>query len=645
MLSFIRSFINSRLGVITTFTFLAVIALAFAASDITGFGGGLPTASGTSIARIGKTELGVIELKRRTQDEMESFRQRQPTLDLVQFVNGGGFEGTLERLIGSHALAQFGAKVGMSVSKRSVDGQIASVPDLLGLDGKFSPAKYDLLLQQRKITDAQIRAEIARSTIGQQLTVPTEGASQIPANLASPYAALLLERRGGVIGFVPTNAIGIGDKPTNAEVATFYKRNASRYIVPERRVIRYALITPDLVKATAAPTESDIAAAYKAQAARFAATEKRSMAQVVIGDRAAADTLAAKLKSGTAIDVAAKSVGLEAAKLTGVEKPAYMAQSSAAIANAVFAAERGAVVGPLKSPFGWTVIQVTGVDKIPAKSLDQARPDLVREVTAEKLARALSDLRDKIDESIADNATFAEVLSDNKLQAKTTAPVLADGRDPENIKTPADPMLGQVIAAGFIAEPGDDPQLAPVGQDGSFAIVSLDRVVPSAPPPLAKINDLVVRDFAIDRARRAARKIAVDIVAKVNKGIPVAAAVAQSPVKLPPSRPITATRAELAANTKGAPPPLVLLFSMANKTAKLLEAPNRAGYYVVYLDQIERAAAVGNPELVKAMRGDLGKVVGREYLAQFIESVRRDVGVKKNDALIAQTRKELAGER
>ncbi len=645
MLSLIRRIINSRTGLIVTFAFLILIALAFAASDITGLRSQGRAPGGSSVAAVGKADISVVDLKRRVQDEMEGFRQRQPGLDMVQFVAQGGFEGTLERLISAYALEQFGLKNGMVVSKRAVDGQIASVPDLQGPDGKFSQTRYETLLSQRRLTDAQIRAEIQRSTLAQQLTLPTEGASQVPLNLAAPYAALLLEKRAGTIGFVPTNAMGVGDKPSDEEVATYYKRNAARYTIPERRVIRYALLTPAMVKAEATPTEADIAAAYKAQGPRFAASEKRSLAQIVIGDKSAADAIVAKLKGGTAIEAAAKSAGLEAAKLTGIEKTAYAKQGSTEIADAVFGAPKGAIVGPLKSAFGWTIVRVDGIEQVAAKSLGQARADLTKEIGADKLARAISALHDKLEDAIGDNATFAEIVSDQKLQPVQTVPVVADGRDPEKGSVPADPALSQVVAAGFAAEVGDDPQLVPVGQDGTFAVVSLDRIVPAAPPPLSKIAELVTRDFAIDRARRKARTIAADIVAKVSKGTPIATAISQSPVKLPPSRPIASSRAELAANRNGAPPPLVLLFSMANKTAKLLEAPNRTGYYVIYLDQIERAAANNNPQLIQAMRGDLGKVLGREYVQQFIESLRRDVGVKKNDAVIAQTRKDLVGER
>lgn len=645
MISFFRRFINSRLGIIVTFVFLAIIAVAFAASDITGLSSGTPAAGGTSVARVGKAEVGLEELRRRVQDDVQSLRQRQPTLDVVQFVNAGGFEATLERLINATALAQFGEKVGMVVSKRAVDGEIASVPELQGLDGKFSQSRYELLLSQRRITDAQIRADIVRSTLGQHLTSPTEGAGQVPVNLAAPYAALLLEKRAGVIGFVPTNAIGPGEKPTDAEIATYYKRNAARYTIPERRVIRYAVITPDLVKASATPTEAEISAAYKSQAARFAASETRTLSQVVIGDKAGADALVAKIKGGTAIDAAARAVGLDAAKLTKLDKKSYATQTSPEIANAVFAGARGSIVGPVKAPLGWAIVRIDAVEQIAAKSLDQARAELTKELSAQKLAAAMTALRDKVDDAIADNATFAEIVGDNKLQAQSTVPIIADGRDPENSTIAPDPKLAQIVKAGFAAEPGDDPQLAPVDQDGSFAVVSLDRVLPSAPPALATISNLVIRDFAINRALKKARTIAVDIVAKTNKGVPLSQAIAQSPIKLPDARPIASSRAQLASDPKGAPAPLVLLFSMANKTAKLLEAPNQTGYYVIYLDQIERAGSVNNPQLMQAMRGDLSKLVGREFVQQFVAATRKEVGVNKNDALIATTRKDLVGER
>src|SRR3546814_2877345 len=84
---------------------------------------------------------------------------------------------------------------------------------------------------------------MTREIFARQLIVPTVGASQIPMQVALPYAALLLEKRQGHVGFVPATAVAAGKTPTDAEIATFYSHETARYTVPERPVIRFAVVT------------------------------------------------------------------------------------------------------------------------------------------------------------------------------------------------------------------------------------------------------------------------------------------------------------------------------------------------------------------------------------------------------------------
>ncbi|MGN6278663.1 MAG: SurA N-terminal domain-containing protein, partial [Sphingomonas sp.] len=308
MLSFLRRLTHSKVGVIVTMIALVVIALAFAAGGITNFGGGGGKATGSdTIATVGGTKISTEDLKTEVQNEVNAYRQQNPQLTTAEFIQGGGFDATVDRLINSLALEKFAEKQGMAVSKKAVDGQIASVPGLQGPNGKFDPALYQQLLQQQRLTDGAVRAQLRQSLYAQMLTGPTQGANQVPAKLALPYASLLLEKRSGAIGFIPTKQMPAGPAPTEQELAGWYQHHIDRYTVPERRVIRYAIVTPDSVKAQATPTDAEIAQAYQAQAARFAPTEKRTIKQVVVADQAAANALVAKVKGGTAIEAAAKA--------------------------------------------------------------------------------------------------------------------------------------------------------------------------------------------------------------------------------------------------------------------------------------------------------------------------------------------------
>src|SRR3546814_7376705 len=87
--------------------------------------------------------------------------------------------------------------------------------------------------------------------------------------------------------------------------------NKTKFTVPERRVIQYALFDSAAVPVPAV-TDAEIAKVYKDNAAQYAASETRRFAQVILPDQAAANALAAKVRGGTSLAAAAQAAGLSA---------------------------------------------------------------------------------------------------------------------------------------------------------------------------------------------------------------------------------------------------------------------------------------------------------------------------------------------
>ncbi len=643
MLSFFRRLIYSKVGVIVTGIVLVLIALAFAGGDVSSLrtqgmaalGGG-----GDTVATIGKVTISAPEFRQRVQQEMEGYRQQQPTLDMAQFIAGGGLDATLQRLTNAVALEQFGRARGMLVSKRAVDGQIASIPGLQGPSGQFDPNLFRSLLAERHLSEVGVRADLERDTIATQLTGGLQKPTAVPLQLALPYASLSLEKRSGTIGLIPTRAMPAGPAPTAAELQNYYARNLPRYTVPERRVIRYARVTPALVAAQATPTEAEIAQAYAADRAKYAATEKRTISQVVVLDQVGAQAIAAKVKGGATLAAAAGAAGLEASVQKGVDRAAYAGTTSPSVAAAVFGANKGAVVGPVRAPLGFVVAHVDAVEQVAGRSLAQVHGEIATALTKQKTVDLLNKMHDAIDDSLAGNATLDEIVGDRKLQAATTPALLANGIDPDGSGKP-DPALAPLVAAAFQLQDGDEPQMVPTGPDGSFAIVALGRVVHAAPRPLAQVRDGVAKDIAIDRARLAARKVAGQVLAKVDAGVSLVQALSQTGVNVPPPHQLAASREDLDRAQGPGRAPLALMFAMTRGTAKILEAPGNAGWVVIKLDTIVPGNASGKPETVTAIRGAFGQVVGREYLEQFAKAARAAVGVIINQQVVDRVRAEL----
>lgn len=645
MLSFFRRLTHSKVGVVVTIGGLIVLALMFLFSDVTGvMGGATSVVSGDSLASVGGQHVRTSDVRTRAQRELDAYRQQNPSVDMAQYVTGGGVDGVFNRLVDTISLQVFGGKQGMAVSDKLIDGRIASIPQLQGPDGKFSQDAYDRALKQSHQTDAALRADMKQGMMAQLLVTPLQGdATPVPRGVAEQYASLLLEKRHAQIAVIPSAALATGPAPSDADLAAFYKANASHYVVPERRVIRYATVSAKTLTTPVAVGDAEIAQAYQSQIASFRAVQRRTVTRVIVADAAAANAIAAKVKSGMPIDAAARAAGLEPATMKAAEKAAIAAQTSDAFADAVFTAAKGAVVGPVKGTLGYVVGRVDSFDDRGEVPLAGARTQLTEQLTTQKKNDQLRKIHDALDDAISNHATFDQLVTRQTLAAQVSPPVLAGGIDPAHADAKVPPAAKTIADAGFASQPGDTPQLVPIDAD-SFAVVSTAKVFPAAPPPLATVHDAVVHDLTLERAAKAAGMVARKVMALANAGTPFAKAVAATGLKLPPVQPLDKSRAELAAAQGGVPAPLALMFGMAARTAKVIAAPGNNGWFVIWLDRIDRGDAANRPDVIAATQAEIGKAVGAEYVQQFVKAVRGSVGAKIDRTGLAKLKAAMLGQ-
>jgi peptidyl-prolyl cis-trans isomerase D len=626
--------------------FLGLIMIAFIVTGI-GTPGGLDQLAGSSsaIARIGGEELSSREANQRIQARFDAERQQNPALDMAGYARTGVIDQTLEQVINSMAFAEFGSRHGMVVSKRLVDGEIASIPAFRGPAGNFDRTTFLAVLNQRKITEEMVRDDIAREKMLSAIMVPAAGAARAPLGLATPYAGLLLETRSGEIGFVPAAVFVGGAPPAEPEIAAFYQRNAARYTLPETRQIRYALFDRSRFADAAKATEAEIAAAYKANERQYAATEKRVFSQVIVPDQAKANAIAAAARAGTPLAAAARANGGEATTLAPQDQSDFAGLATPSLAKAAFAQPQGTIIAPEKSGLGWHVIRVDAINRVPGKTLADMRAQLSSEVTARKLQGAMAEFITRIEDSVADGASFDDVVKAEGLTVVTTPPITGNGTAPRDPAFTPSPELAPVLRDAFNAEAEDDATVTTIVPNERYAFVDVDRVIPATPRPLSEIRDQVRNDVMIDRATRAARSAADAIAAKAGKGMALAAAIGEAGAKLPAPRGVSVRRMDIARAQPGTvPPTLALMFSMAAGKTKVLRSQEQPGWFIVRLEKITPGSAASEPGLLAATRNELGRAIGEEYVTQLASAIRKDIGVTKNEKAIAALKRSLTGQ-
>lgn len=643
MLQFFRNFFSSKVGIIVTLGFVGLIALAFAGGDVMNSGNFGSGTSGDRVASVGKLRISSADLERAAANSVDELRQQQPGMNMKAFVNQGGLEQLLGNLIDLSAVRAFGEKHGIHIGDRLIDSEIAKIPSAQGPDGKFSDQVYRAFLAQRGVTDEQVRRQIAEAMMARQLLTPAELAVVPSKEAISRYAAILTEKRVGAIATLPSDAFAPKTAPTDAEINAWYASKKNDYTLPERRVIRYATFTDAAVKSVPAPTEAEVAALYEKNKAQFAASESRKVTQLVLPTEAAAKVIVAELGTGKSLEAVASTKGLAAAGLGTLTRQALSAQTSQAIADAAFGAEKGRTVGPLKGPLGWTLLRVDGIETKAGRSLDQVRGELTEQAAIIKRRTALTEFSAKIEDQFDNGSTLADVAKELGLTISETPALLADGSAFGQPGSKSPPQLAKVVSAAFAMEGEKQPQLAEIEPGKTFIIFDVGSLMASAPPPLAEIKQIVANDVQLSKGAAAAKAVAQKIEDVVRKGGDLSAAISGLGLRLPPVQKIDMSRQQFQAMGAQTPPPLSLLFSMAKGKVKLLGAPRARGWFIVQLkDAIPGQVAANDPRLNELARS-IAQLQANEFSEQLRGAMRNEVGVKRNEAALKALRGRLTG--
>ncbi len=642
MITAFRNFFASTFGKIAAFALLALIAVAFAASDISG-GAGFGGVGAGNAAKVGSEQIGVGELRDRVRRSYNAARESEPTLTMEDFVRDGGVENALSALIDASAFQQYAAKLGFANSKRLVDAQIAQLPVFTGLTGQFDQAQYEAFLRRENLTDRQVRADMERQLLLNKLTRPINALPGIAPAIAEPYAALLLERRRGSAVFVPSSPRAPSTAPSDAQLTTFLKNNSSRYAIPERRVIRYATFDRSNVPVPE-PTQADLESFYKDNAARFTASQSRRLNQVVAPSQAVAQRIADAVRGGATLDAAARSNGLASSFSQSLAQADLTRTTNADFAKAAFAAPRGGLVGPVQLPLGWAVATVQDIRQTPARTLEQALPE-IRPLVARQMAdEAMISFFNAIQDALNNGVPVTEIAADRKLTLAETPALLPSGRAPARTDFQLPPELGDMVPQAFQALGEGEGQLFTIVDNDRFALFDVKTIVAAAPPPLTSIRAQLVTDWKLAEGHKAARDVARAMVRAVEGKTPLADAARAAKGEVGSVQTIAGTRGELTRSADRVPPEVALMFSMAAGSVRTLELPGQRGWLVIYLDEVVRPKREDiQTEQIGAIAAPLANAIGGELFDQLLADARQRVGVARNMDQVERLKAELSG--
>jgi peptidyl-prolyl cis-trans isomerase D len=640
MLSTFRRLSKSAIGTGIIGIVGLLILVGFALGDIQSLSIGNSGLAANDLAKAGSKEVTDRDMSSAMQRRLAQVRQQNPEATYANLA--ADFDPLLQGLIDQAALQAFASKHGFILSKRLVDAEIANIPGVKGLNGQVSTAAYQQFLARQQLTDSEVRDFISGSLLERLMITPAATSPRVPIGMATPYASMLLEQRQGQIALVPVSVFAAGLNPTDQQVQQYYTANRSRYMVPEQRVLKIATIGEAQV-ADVAATPQEVETYYKAHQDVYGAKDIRTISQAVVQDPKVAAGIAQRAKSGQSFVDAVKPAGLGAADIAVGEqtRTQFAGNFGDKIAAAAWGAQAGDVVGPIQSPLGWHVIKIEGAKTQPGKSIEAARSEISKQLTADKRKNALADLVNKIEDLLDGGASFDEAVKKANLTTTTTPLITAGGeaRGDPSYKFPAE--LAPALKTGFEIAPTDEPAVEQLSGDKGFALIAPAQVVPAAPAPLQSIRDEVKADWIHRQALVQAQAFAKALASRASGNTPLADAAKSAGKPLPPIQSVSLRRIQLSQLGDKVPAPLRVVFATAAGKTRIGPDPQGRGFFVVKVDKIIPGNALTQPGLITEVQSEFREPLAQEYAQQLIAALRDSVGVRRNDAVIAATRKRI----
>jgi foldase protein PrsA len=189
-------------------------------------------------------------------------------------------------------------------------------------------------------------------------------------------------------------------------------------------------------------SDQQITAYYDENKARFAQPEQRDLRIVLTKDEAQANAAKQALESGRSWKDVAKQYSIDqASKAAGGKLPAVSkGQQEKALDDAVFAASKGTIEGPVKTQFGYYVFSVEKIKPASQQTVDEAKTTIQQLLASQNQQKAVETFAKDFEKRWKDKTDCADDYRSqeckNAPKATPTPSAAAPQQTPQDAATP-----------------------------------------------------------------------------------------------------------------------------------------------------------------------------------------------------------------
>lgn len=539
-------------------------------------------------------------------------------------------ESALQQLISEELLRQEAKVEGFAVSSQLVAARIGAV-ETFKENGAFSKARYKRLLQLQGMSPGEFESRLGREILTNQLRsgiVATAAATTRELEEAVRMEGQKRRFRYLILPVVrAADQIEVNDK----EIADYYKAHSKDFMTPERVRIQYVELDAATLDTGTVPDEKSVEALYNEQSAQYVTEEQRHARHILVrvlpdADEAAiaaarkkAEGLMQRLDAGEAFDVLAREESDDPGSAPGGGDLGFFGRGLMVpeFDEAVFSMKVGERRGPVRSSFGFHIIELLEIKPEQVTPLEAVHDQLVEQLLAEQRSELFYDQSETL-------ATLTYEQPDTLTGAADTLGL--EIKESDWIDRAGGPGIAAnpaVVDAAFSEEvllDGNNSAPVEIGEDHVVVLRVLEHQ-DATPQALDDVRDLVSERLKDEKARALVSEQGRALLAELRAGETLEAAAEKQGLEVAATEMIE-RRAE-----KPEPGMVQAAFALPPPGGAAPVYGEYIGgngdYAVIALDEVRDGDLATLPEAVQQQtRANLGQVMGMEEMAAIMADLR-----------------------
>jgi peptidyl-prolyl cis-trans isomerase D len=357
-----------------------------------------------AVARVNDTEIGYNQYRNAFQQQRLRLQEMfGGSLPASLLDDGRLRQQTLDALINDEVLVQQSVDSGMRVGDAQLAQAIRTLP-AFQRDGSFSQGAYEGFLRARGTSAEGFEFDLRRSMLSEQVITALRRSAIVTEREVEQAMRILGEQRHFRALRIDPAAVQVAE-PTEQEIQAWFESHPEQYVQPEQVKVRYIELTRAAAAQSVAADEAELRAIYEQRQASYRTAEQRETRHILLdmppdasqqqteAVRVQIEQLRERIIAGEDFAEVAKAHSQDpgSALAGGALGTVGRGMMDPAFEEAAFALEQGELSEPVRSRFGWHLIEVTGVQAEQVGSFEEVRADVLDEYRRAQADQVFAD--------------------------------------------------------------------------------------------------------------------------------------------------------------------------------------------------------------------------------------------------------------